>query len=97
MRVNVEEFTVSVPSDKKHFSFSLELTKKAKVFEVQEKQGGLNISVLTNPKDTVVPTITRNFMLTGPNDAFKGHKIIKYIGVVQLPKRGLNFYLFEMR
>ena len=97
MRVNVQEFTVSVPSDKKHLHFSLELSKKAEILEVQEKQGELNISALTNPKDAKISTETRNFMLTGPNDAFKGHEIIKYIGVVQLPKRGLNFYLFEMR
>ena len=97
MRKIVQEFVVSVPSDKKYFRFSLELPKKAEILEIQEKQGGLNISALTSPKDAIVSTETRNFMLTGPNDAFKGHEIIKYIGIVQLPKRGLNFYLFEMR
>ena len=97
MRVIVQEFMVSVPSDKKYFRFSLELPKKAKILEVQEKQGGLNISALTNPEEDSVSTETRNFALISTNDAFKGHEIIEYIGIVQLPKRGLNFYLFEMR
>ena len=93
----IRELVVSVPSNKKYFRFSLELLEKAKILGVQEKQGELSISVLTGLKRDILLTETRKFMLIGPDDGFKGHEIIKYIGTVQLPKRGLNFYLFEMR
>lgn len=93
----VNEFLVLIPKDRDYFCFSLKLPEKAKILGVQERQGGLNISVFICPRKDTFLTEIRNFVLVGSDDGFKGHGIIKHIGIVQLPRKGLNFYLFEVR